>query len=195
MISKNKSSQETLSTDTVPTQMQYVVVGKIGAPYGVRGWVKLYSFTEPSDNLLDYDPWYTYPINNKTPATGDNGWIIAPVTEAKTHGKGFVAKFKGADDREAAARLTGQEIAIRRDQLPPTADGEYYWSDLQGLAVLTVDGVSLGVVDHLLETGANDVLVVKGDRERLIPYVLGPIVKAVDLDAGTLQVDWDPDFE
>ena len=155
----------------------------------MRGWVKLFSFTEEPDALLDYDPWYF-----KDPKAG-NDWPIAPVTEAKTHGKAFVAKFKGSDDRDAAARLNGREIAIRRDQLPPAEEGEYYWSDLQGLEVLTTEGVSLGKVDHLLETGANDVLVVKGDRERLIPYVSGPIVKQVDLAAGTLQVDWDPDFE
>ena len=189
------TSKENKSEETTPAKTEYLVVGKIGAPYGVRGWVKLYSFTEPVDNLLDYDPWYTRPKNSKVPATEDEGWVIAPVTEAKTHGRGFVAQFKGIDDRDAAARLSGQEIAIRRDQLPPAAEGEYYWRDLQGLAVTTTEGVSLGVVDHLLETGANDVLVVKGDRERLIPYVLGPIVKAIDLAAGTMQVDWDPDFE
>ena len=144
--------------------------------------------------MLDYDPWYFKKSKNSS-STSEDPWPIAPVTEAKTHGKGLVAKFKGCDDRDAAARLNGQEIAIRRDQLPPAEEGEYYWRDLQGLEVLTLDGVSLGKVDHLLETGANDVLVVKGDRERLIPYVTGPIVKAVDLKAGTLQVDWDPDFD
>lgn len=183
------------SKETLPSETEYLVVGKIGAPYGVRGWAKLYSYTEQVDNLLDYDPWYTHPQNSKDAATGDGGWVIASVTEAKTHGKGLVAKFKGCDDRDAAARLTGQEIAIRRDQLPPATEGEYYWSDLKGLTVVTLDGVSLGVVDHLLETGANDVLVVKGDRERLIPYVLGPIVTTVDLVAGTMKVDWDPDFD
>lgn len=142
------------------------------------------------DALLDYDPWYF-----KDAKAGDDVFSIAPVTEAKTHGKGLVAKFKGSDDRDAAAHLNGQEIAIRRDQLPPAAEGEYYWSDLQGLEVFTTEGVSLGKVDHLLETGANDVLVVKGERERLIPYVTGPIVKKVDLNAGTMQVDWDPDFD
>jgi len=182
-----------VASDNTSENREYVIVGKIGAPYGVRGWVKLYSFTEPMDNLLDYDPWYFSPAAGAPSA--DNSWPIAPVMEAKTHGKGFVAKFKDCDDRDAAARLTGREIAIRHDQLPPTEAGEYYWSDLEGLKVLTLDGVSLGVVDHLLETGANDVLVVKGDRERLIPYVTGPIVKSVDLKAGTLQVDWDPDFE
>jgi len=174
------------SEQTSPAQTGYVVVAKIGAPYGVRGWVKVFSFTEQTDALLDYDPWYF----NKA-----GEWPIAPVIEAKTHGKGLVAKFKGCEDRDAAALLNGTEIAIRRDQLPPTAENEYYWSDLQGLEVLTTEGVSLGKVDHLLETGANDVLVVKGDRERLIPYVTGPIVKNVDLDAGTLQVDWDSDFD
>ncbi len=173
---------------TSSPKTDYLVIAKIGAPYGVRGWVKVFSFTQPADNLLDYDPWYFKDAKSGT-------WPIAPVTEARTHGKAFVAKFKGCDDRDAAARLTGREIAIRRDQLPPTEEGEYYWSDLEGLEVLTTEGVSLGRVDHLLETGANDVLVVKGERERLIPYVTGPIVKKVDLEAGTLQVDWDADFE
>ena len=195
MTSKEKTSQEKPSKETVSKETEYLVVGKIGAPYGVRGWSKLYSFTEQQTNLFDYDPWYTHPINSKDASATDGGWVIASVIEAKTHGKGLVAKFKGCEDRDAAARLTGQEIAIRRDQLPPAAEGEYYWGDLKGLTVVTVDGVSLGVVDHLLETGANDVLVVKGDRERLIPYVMGPIVKAVDLAAGTMQVDWDPDFD
>lgn len=172
------------------SQTEYVIVAKIGAPYGVRGWVKVFSFTEQSGALLDYDPWYF-----KDAKAGDGERVIAPVTEAKTHGKALVAKFKGCDDRDAAALLNGKEIFIRRDQLPPAAEGEYYWSDLQGLEVLTTEGVSLGKVDHLLETGANDVMVVKGDRERLIPYVTGPIVKKVDLDAGILQVDWDADFE
>lgn len=175
---------------TVSSQTEYLVVAKIGAPYGVRGWVKVFSFTAPMDNLLDYDPWYF-----KAASADGKTWAIAPVTEAKTHGKGLVAKFKGCDDRDAAARLNGQEIAIRHDQLPPPAEGEYYWKDLQGLEVLTTEGVSLGKVDHLLETGANDVLVVKGERARLIPYVTGPIVKDVDLDAGILRVDWDADFE
>ena len=195
MTSKEKTPQKKPPKELVSTGTDYLVVGKVGAPYGVRGWSKLYSFTEQVANLLDYDPWYTNPKNSKDAAAADGGWVIASVTEVKTHGKGLIAKFKGCEDREAAARLTGQEIAIRREQLPPAAEGEYYWGDLKGLTVVTVDGVSLGIVDHLLETGANDVLVVKGDRQRLIPYVMGPIVKAVDLQAGTLQVDWDPDFD
>ena len=177
-----------MSSPASSSEKSFIVVGKIGAPYGVRGWVKVFSFTEDIDGLMDYDPWYTR-------GPKDTDWRIAPVTEAKTHGKGLVAKFKGCDDRDAAALLTNQEIAITRDQLPPAEEGEYYWADLEGLEVFTTEGVSLGKVDHLLETGANDVLVVKGERERLIPYVMGPIVKSVDLDAGTLTVDWDADFE
>lgn len=168
----------------------YITVGKIGAPFGVRGWVKVYSYTEIADNLLDYDPWYLRPQN-----APQAPWQEAEVSEARQHGKGLVARFEGCDDRDAASLMRGQEIAIRRDQLPPPAEGEYYWIDLQGLEVKTLDGVSLGIVDHLLETGANDVLVVKGERERLIPYVQGPIVKEVDLDGGVIRVDWDPDYD
>lgn len=167
----------------------YLVVGKIGAPHGVRGWVKVHSYTEPVDNLFDYDPWYLGSANRSTE------WREAPVLEAREHGKGIIAHFKGYDDRDAAAELRGQEIAIRRDQLPPAAEGEYYWVDLVGLKVETLDGVDLGTVDHLMATGANDVLVVKGERQRLIPFVLEHIVKEVDIKGGVMRVDWDPDFE
>ena len=174
---------------------EHVIVGKIGAPYGVCGWFKVFSYTEPVDNLLNYDPWYIKVFALPGSVGDADSWSIAPVSEAKTHGKGLIAKFKGCENRDDAARLTGREIAIQRNQLPPAGKDEYYWSDLQGLAVVTSDGTSLGVVDHLLETGANDVLVVKGERERLIPYVLGPIVTSVDLESGILQVDWDPEFD
>ena len=172
----------------------YLTVGKIGAPYGVRGWVKVYSYTGQTGNLLDYDPWYL-PDAKSNQTTGHAQWRLADVVEAKEHGKGLVAKFEHCNDRDAAALLNGQEIAIRREQLPQTEAGEYYWIDLEGLEVKTVDGISLGIVDHLLETGANDVLVVKGERERLIPYVRDHIVKEVDLKAGFIRVDWDPDYE
>jgi 16S rRNA processing protein RimM len=100
----------------------------------------------------------------------------------------------GIDDRDIAASLLNTQIAVRREQLPPAAEGEYYWSDLVGLAVRTIAGVELGKVTHLMQTGANDVLVVKGDRERLIPFLQPDVVKRVDLDAGIIEVDWDPEF-
>ena len=167
----------------------YIVVGKIGAPHGVRGWVKVHSYTEPVDNLFDYDPWYMGSSDRPTE------WREAPVLEAQEHGKAVIAHFKGCNDRDAAAEMRGLEIAIRRDQLPPTAEGEYYWVDLVGLKVLTLDGVDLGTVEELMATGANDVLVVKGERQRLIPYVLEHIVKEVDIKGGVMRVDWDPEFE
>ena len=166
----------------------YITVGKTGAPYGVRGWVKVQSFTEPVENLLDYEPWYVV-------SSESSAWIEAQVVEAKIHGKGIIAKFEGCDDRDTALRIRGQELAIRRDQLPEPESGEYYWIDLEGLEVKTLENVSLGKVDRIEATGAKDVLVVKGQRERLIPYVMDHIVHEVNIEAGFIQVDWDPEFD
>lgn len=173
----------------VENQAVYITVGRIGAPYGVRGWVKVQSFTESIENLLEYEPWYLRKTGN------GEAWEEVPVEEAKVHGKGIIAKFTGCDDRDAAAGLRGQEIAIRRDQLPEPEEGEYYWVDLVGLEVQTLDGVPLGKVDHMQETGANDVMVIKGERERLIPFVMEHIVHEVDIEGGVIRVDWDPEFE
>jgi 16S rRNA processing protein RimM len=113
----------------------------------------------------------------------------------RAQGNGIVAELPGVTDRDAAAALVGSEIGVARSALPPPAPGEYYWSDLEGLEVSTVEGVSLGTVSHLLATGANDVLVVRNaDRERLIPFLVGQFVTEVDLEAGRVTVDWDPEF-
>ncbi len=190
-----------MSPNTSKKDPVYITVGKIGAPYGVRGWVKVQSFTESVKNILDYDPWYfdsRGPASRKTDSRASSesaAWIEAPLLEAKTHAKGIIARFESCDDRDAALLMGGQEIAIRRDQLPEPPQGEYYWVDLEGLEVKTLDGTSLGTVDHIEATGANDVLVVKGERERLIPYVMGHIVHEVDIDAGFIRIDWDPDFD
>ena len=165
----------------------WITLGSVGAPYGVRGWVKIISHTEPLDNILSYTPWYLRGRNE--------AWREAPREGARPHGKGLVAKFSGCDDRDAAIRLRGQEIGIRRDQLPPAEDGEYYWVDLMGLRVETLEGIDLGVVDHLLATGANDVLVVKAEgRERLIPWVMEHVIREVDMDKDLIRVDWDPEY-
>ena len=174
----------------------YIAVGKTGAPYGVRGWVKVHSFTDSVENILEYDPWYIDSRGSASKTSSETQvWIEASLVEAKIHGKGIIAKFEGCDDRDAALKMGGLDIAIRRDQLPEPEKGEYYWIDLQGLEVKTLDDVSLGTVDHIEATGANDVLVVKGQRERLIPYVMDHIVYEVNLDDGFIRVDWDPDFE
>ncbi len=152
--------------------------------YGVRGWVRVFSYTEPRENILQYSPWYL-----KKAA----GRQTIEVVSGKVHGKGLIAKLESVDDRDIAARLVGLDIVISREQLPPRGDDEYYWAELVGLDVVTVDGRGLGKVDHLFATGANDVLVVKGERERLLPYTK-ECVKNVSLDDGVIRVDWDPDF-
>lgn len=158
-----------------------LVLGRIAGLYGVRGWVRVFSETDPRDNILRYSPW----------CLGDARHEVA---EGRVHGKGLVARLVGCDDRDQAALLVGQPIAIRRDQLPPPRPDEFYWADLEGLEVRTRDGVDLGTVDHLFATGANDVLVVRGERERLVPFIWGQVVEDVDFAAGVLRVDWDPDF-
>ena len=121
-------------------------------------------------------------------------WEPRTLAEGSGHGKGVIARLENCSDRDQALALMGFEIGICRDQLPGTAPGEYYWTDLQGLEVVTLQGEPLGRVDHLIETGAHDVLVVTGDRERLIPFVLQQVVISVDLEAGVIRVDWDKDF-
>jgi len=115
------------------------------------------------------------------------------VAEGKAHGRGFVVRFEGVTDRVAASGLIGQDVAVSLAELPRPEPGEYYWAELEGLEVRTREGATLGRVDHLMETGANDVLVVRGERERLIPFVPG-VVLEVDRDAGVIRVEWDADF-
>lgn len=160
-----------------------LVLGRISGVYGVRGWVKVVSETEPRDNILTYAPWYLGAAR-----TARN------VAAGKLHGKGLVARIDGCEDRDRAADLVGQEIAVRRDQLPPPRADEFYWTDLEGLQVETLGGTPLGRVDHLFATAANDVLVVKGERERLIPFVWAQVVTEVDFELGRMRVDWDPEF-
>lgn len=167
----------------------WIVLGHIGAPYGVKGWVKIHSDTEDPQAILEYSPWFLRRAGDKR-----GQWREAELEDGRAQGKGIVGKFAGCDDRDAAARLRGNEIAVRREQLPEPAKGEYYWVDLVGLRVLNSADIELGVVDHLMATGANDVLVVRGDRERLIPFVMGHVIKAVDLDAGVIRVDWGADY-
>jgi len=162
-----------------------LVMGRIAAPYGVRGWVRVVPFTAAPENLLAYTPWYLQL---------DDRWLAVELLDGHVHGKGLVVQLAGCDDRDEAAALSGTEIGVYRSQLPAPADDEYYWSDLTGLQVFTTDDRLLGVVDHLIETGANDVLVIRGEREVLVPFIRGQVIKSVDLGAGVIRVDWDPDF-
>ena len=162
-----------------------ITVGRIVGVHGVRGWVKLLSHTDPIDNLLRYRPWRV--------ALDGNDLTLNPL-EGRIQGKSLVARIEGIDDRDQAMRWIGADIRIDRSQLPPPKKGEVYWVDLEGLTVRTTEGVELGTVSHLFATAANDVMVVQGDRERLIPYIKDRFVKLVDLEGGGIVVDWDPEF-
>jgi 16S rRNA processing protein RimM len=155
----------------------------VAGVYGVRGWVRVFSETDPIGNILDYSPWFL----------GDED---APrvVLEGRRHGKGLIVRLEGCDEREQAAALVGRQISVDRRRLPPPATDEVYWADLEGLAVETREGEALGEVQRLFSTPGNDVLVVAGERERLIPFIWGQVIEAVDLEEGVIRVDWDPDF-
>jgi 16S rRNA processing protein RimM len=162
-----------------------IVVGRIGAPYGVKGWAHIQSFTEPFSNILSYQHWYLKVSNE---------WR-AVKREARVQGNGLVAHFQGYEVREAIAKLVHQEIGVRRDEFSSLDEGDYYWSDLIGLKVLTTTDILLGVVKSLLETGSNDVLVIQGEeKEHLVPYVPGEYVLEVNLTTGIIRVSWDPEF-
>ncbi len=169
-----------------------VVVGRIGAAYGVRGWLHVHSFMEPGSALLEFSEWL---LADSADAPEEN-WYVAEVRQARAHNRGFVAHLAACDDRNRAEELTGLLVALPREVLPPAEEGEYYWCDLLGLRVRNTDGVALGVVQSLMETGANDVLVLRGEgEERLIPFVLEQVVQMVDLDAGEIVVDWAVDWD
>jgi 16S rRNA processing protein RimM len=161
-----------------------VVMARVAGAFGVRGWIKLQVFTERASSLLDYPVWWL---------GRDAAWVPAEVEQASVHGSAVVAKLGGLDDREGAAALRGCKVAVPRAALPQNEEGEYYWADLEGLRVSNLEGETLGAVAGLIETGANQVLVVRGERERLIPFV-GAVVKSVDLARGELLVDWGADF-
>ncbi len=147
----------------------------------MKGWVKVHSFTSDIESILKYKTWQLE----------SDGKISEIKLEAgQKHGKGIIAKLAAVDDRDDAAKLIKANIVILREALPELSQGEYYWHDLQGLEVFNADGKRYGVVDHLFETGANDVMVVKGEKEILIPFVQGQYIQQIDLENKTIRVDW-----
>ncbi|HET6907043.1 MAG TPA: ribosome maturation factor RimM [Rhodanobacteraceae bacterium] len=170
------------------TDGRRVLLGRIVGVYGVRGEVKIESFTEPRLRIFDYQPWLLE----------RNAGVVEEVRDVRgrAQGKGVVAAISGIGDRDRAASLIGANIFVARTALPPAAEGEVYQSDLEGLEVVNLAGVLLGRVSHLFETGANPVLVARHEdgREHLIPYVPEVYVQSVDLEAKRIVVDWDPDF-
>jgi len=166
------------------SSVRMVQMGEIVGVHGVRGWVKVFSYARPRESLFDFRDWWLCSADER---------VRYRVSQWKSAGKGLIAKLEGLDDRDTAASLIRQSINIPFADLPALPEGEYYWAELEGLRVITLDGVELGEVGGLMETGANDVLVVSGERERLIPYT-PEAVRKIDLDAGTMLVDWDPAF-
>ena len=160
-------------------------LGKISGVFGVKGWIKVHSYTDPREGIVEYRRWQ---IRQK------GVWREVELEAGQGQGKTVIAKLKGIDDRDQAMLLMGAAIAIHPEQLADLPDDEYYWHDLEGLRVINEQDVELGTVSHMMETGANDVMVVEGDRERLIPFTQGHAVIRVDLAAGVIRVDWDADF-
>jgi 16S rRNA processing protein RimM len=170
-----------VSADSAPV----VRLGEVSGVHGIKGWVKVRSFTEPKANLIDYRDWLLDAAGRRMPAR---------VEEAALAGGNVIAKLVGVDDRDKALTLVGAAVFVARAELPPCAPGEYYWADLEGLEVRSLSGTVLGTVAGLMATGANDVIVLSGPGTRLIPYLPDQIVRHVDLDAGVMIVDWDESF-
>ncbi len=162
-----------------------VIVGKLIGAHGVKGWLKVYSWTQPRENILRYNPWLI---------RQDGDWRSVEVIDGRKQGKSIVVSLDGVADRDEALAMRDVEVAIHREQLEVLESGEYYWSDLVGMQVRNLAGESLGEVTGLLETGADDVLVIRGDIKRLVPFSQPQIVKSVDLDAGEIVVDWELDY-
>ncbi|MFT6751728.1 MAG: 16S rRNA processing protein RimM [Candidatus Azotimanducaceae bacterium] len=172
-------------------QAEKILVGKINAVYGLKGWVKVYSYTDPKEQIFAYKPWMIKRGSTTQELKVDKG---------KVHGKGLVVLAEGYEDRTQAEALIGNEIWVDRMVVPELAEGDYYWEQLEGLNVINQSNELLGEVSHLLETGANDVLVVAAtkdsidDKERLIPYVESEVVLKIDLEANEILVAWQADF-
>lgn len=156
-------------------------MGRIRAPHGLKGWIKVQPFTQEIDGLLDYPQWWV---------RADGQWQQHRISEVAVHGSMVVARLEGFTDRDAAAGLRGRDVAVSRAAMPVNREGEFYWSDLLGMQVAHRNAARLGVVTKILETGANTVLVVRGEKELLVPFIDDVIVN-VDLKARKLVVDWE----
>ena len=171
---------------TRPALQRMILLGKVHGAFGVRGELKLESFTEPKRAILGYQPWVLRDVRGvERELAGAHG---------RETSKGLVAVFPDVADRDAAEALRGTEVWVPRSALPPPKPGEYYWIDLEGMRVVNLEGADFGTVSHLFSTGANDVLVAQGDRERMIPFLEPDYIASVDFDSGVVTVDWDADF-
>lgn len=162
-----------------------ITVGRIGSPHGVKGWVKVNSFTEPLENILNYQPWQL---------SKDGRYQSIKIINSRQQNKILIVQLENCNDRDLASTYTGAEVVVERSKFAELPADEYYWTDLEGLTVSTQTGQLLGTVESVFATGANDVLVVVGDKKHLIPFLLQQVILNIDLAAKTIVVDWDPDF-
>ena len=163
-----------------------IIIGRISGVQGLRGWLKLFSHTEPRENVFLYQPWL---LGNSGKACGA-AWTEIEFADYGTSGKSLTVKLPGIEDREAALALVGKMLAVCREQLPEPASGEYYWADLIGMEVIAPTGARLGRVVDIRATGANDVLIVQGETRRSVPFVMGEVVRDVDQAGAVITVDW-----
>ena len=163
-----------------------VIMGRVAAAHGIQGWVKIQPYTGEPDSLVDYSTWWL----------GDEqqGWRELDVLKSSLQGKGVVAQLMGCHDRNTAEKYKGLLVAVPRSWLPKPDEDEYYWSDLVGMDVVTLSGESLGKVESLLDTGANQVLCVQGaEKEILIPFI-SQVIEKVDIEGRVIRADWAADY-
>jgi 16S rRNA processing protein RimM len=190
---------------------EFLVLGKIVGAWGVKGWLKVFSYTRQKNDIADYDHWYLRPKKqglrkSASKANTERDSDLYKVKVCRSQGQGIVAQLEGIENRDQAEALNGFELLVKTDQLPKLEQGEFYWHQLIGLSVVQVDdqnsgddaaAVVLGKVRSMLETGANDVLIIRADEQKediLIPYIKDDVVKKVDIEQGQIVVDWDPDY-
>lgn len=162
-----------------------VLMGRVVGVHGIRGWIKVESFADPRASLIEYRPWRLRRAGAE---------MLVEVIDSRPQAQPLQVQLRDIDSRDAAQALVGSEIVVPRTELSDLPEGGHYWTDLEGMRVVTTAGIELGIVAHLFATGANDVLVVRGERERLIPFTLGHAVVKVDSASRTIEVDWDSQF-
>lgn len=178
--------QEILTVSPAQLPDDLVVIGRIAGLYGIKGWLKIISYTEPRVNVFSYSPWY---LNR------GSAWLKVDVDSGRAHNKGIIVKIKGCDDRTYASPMIDSEIHVSRILFPLASSDEYYWSDLQGLKVCNLQDEVLGIVASMMSNGVQDIMVVRGDIERLIPFVKNHFVISVDLSKKRVIVDWPLEYD
>lgn len=163
----------------------WFVIGRFGRPHGIKGFITVVSFTDPRENILNYTQWHV---------NVGNQWQPINVLQTTVNNKFILAQVEGYDEREHVARLTNVEIAVKREQLQELKPDEYYWHELVGMHVVNQQGITLGIVTELVETGSNDVLIIEGEKRHLVPYLPGDVILNINASQRLITVDWDADF-